>query len=114
MMNNLNPEYCTCPTCGYKWKTGHHGGHSCSERLVTQNQRLKTIITERETTIDELSGANAAVAAIQYALKDSTSMFEFLYTWNEGEFQSLRDEWDDVPDEVFIGADPLFVVEDTT
>lgn len=50
---------------------------------------------------------NAAVAAIQYALKDDSPM-EFLKCWNEGNFAALRKEWENVPDEVFIGADPLF------
>lgn len=49
---------------------------------------------------------NPAVAAIQYAL---THPFEdpiqFLRCWNEGDFQALREEWDGVPEEVFIGAD---------
>lgn len=49
---------------------------------------------------------SAAVAAIQYALQ-TDDMFEFLNYWNEGEFDKLRENWDDIPEEVFIGADPL-------
>ncbi len=25
-----------CPTCGYRWQQGQHGGHSCSDRLLQQ------------------------------------------------------------------------------
>ncbi|AZK61338.1 hypothetical protein ACIPR7_18250 [Pectobacterium parvum] len=51
----------------------------------------------------------AAVAAIQFALGlDADECKMFLRYWNEGEFGILREEWEDVPDEVFIGADPLF------
>lgn len=34
--------------------------------------------------------------------------------WHEGEFDSIRKEWGedyDIPDEIFIGADPLFKPE---
>lgn len=53
---------------------------------------------------------NAAVAAIQYALDqcDGTGdSMDFLRYWNEGEFDILRRNWEDIPDAVFIGADPL-------
>lgn len=50
---------------------------------------------------------NAAVAAIAYAIGDD-ECHTFLQLWSDGEFQTLRDEWDNVPNEVFIGADPLF------
>ena len=51
----------------------------------------------------------AAVAAIQFALElDADECKMFLRYWNEGEFDILREEWGDIPDEVFIGADPLF------
>ncbi len=50
---------------------------------------------------------NAAVAAIAFALRTEDPM-TFLRLWNEGEFDIIRREWDDVPDEVFIGADPLW------
>lgn len=28
-----NPEFHQCSTCGYEWKHGMHGGHSCSDTL---------------------------------------------------------------------------------
>jgi len=55
--------------------------------------------------------SNAAVAAIAYALEvcdDSHDAQDFLRYWNEGEFDVLRRNWEDIPDEVFIGVDPLF------
>ncbi|WP_409302815.1 hypothetical protein [Pseudomonas sp. KCJK8993] len=50
---------------------------------------------------------DAACAAIDFALKDEDGLI-FLRLWNEGEFDVIRTEWENVPDEVFIGADPLF------
>lgn len=51
---------------------------------------------------------NPALAAIQYVLDTNDEPMTFLECWNEGDFEALREEWDDVPDEVFIGADPQF------
>lgn len=52
--------------------------------------------------------ADAAVAAIQFALEADEGM-AFLRCWNEGDFNSIRGEWPEAPEEVFIGADPLYV-----
>jgi len=90
-------------------------GDKCFKNVITeireqniQINRLKVIVTEREQVIDEFdSRNNPATAAIAYALGDGDGI-EFLRCWNEGDFDALRKEWDDVPDEVFIGADPLF------
>lgn len=57
----------------------------------------------------ELNLPDPAVAAIAYALQNRCeSPIEFLDCWNEGNFEALREEWLNVPPEVFIGADPLF------
>lgn len=29
-----------CCTCGYEWPTGSHGGHSCSEQLLKEQEKL--------------------------------------------------------------------------
>ncbi|BAU76160.1 hypothetical protein [Metapseudomonas furukawaii] len=56
-----------------------------------------------------LASNDAAVAAITYVLANPCEEpLEFLRCWNEGNFDALRKEWENVPDEVFIGADPLF------
>jgi Lar family restriction alleviation protein len=53
---------------------------------------------------------DAAVAAIQFALEDECGDgLQFLRYWNEGEFDVIRRNWADVPEAVFIGADPLYV-----
>ncbi|MFJ3154004.1 hypothetical protein ACIPIX_07665 [Pseudomonas protegens] len=50
---------------------------------------------------------DAAVAAIEFTLKDDDGLI-FLQLWHEGDFDAIRTEWNNVPDEVLIGADPLF------
>lgn len=78
--------------------------------LQAQVARLKVLVEERDKTLDEYDARNnPAVAAIQYAIEqcDMGSAVEFLTAWNEGDFDALREEWDNVPDEVFEGADPL-------
>ena len=56
------------------------------------------------------SDNDASVAAIQFALSAEEGM-TFLRIWNEGEFDTIREEWPEAPEEVFIGADPLYVRE---
>lgn len=61
------------------------------------------------------TGPNPATAAIAYALDgerqdwDNDNAMRFLELWNEGSFQEIRDNWTDIPDEVFIGAEQDFV-----
>ncbi|KAA0946189.1 hypothetical protein FQ186_26095 [Pseudomonas sp. ANT_H14] len=50
--------------------------------------------------------SDAAVAAIQFALDNGEGM-SFLRLWNQGDFDVIRSEWPEAPEEVFIGADPL-------
>lgn len=77
------------------------------EEQQEQIRRLTVLVEERDKTLDGYDARNnPAVAAIQYALNDDDCK-TFLRLWNEGEFDALREEWDDVPDEVFDGADPL-------
>jgi hypothetical protein len=55
----------------------------------------------------DAGGQHAAAAAIQYALEDDDGM-DFLSYWNEGEFDVIRRNWENVPEAVFIGADQLY------
>lgn len=57
---------------------------------------------------EEEFNCDAACAAIAFAL-DNDEGLEFLRFWNEGEFDVIRKEWPEAPEEVFIGADPLHV-----
>ncbi|PNG40238.1 hypothetical protein A1395_06220 [Pseudomonas protegens] len=57
--------------------------------------------------VSATSAPYAAVAAIEFALKDEDGLI-FLQLWHEGDFDAIRAEWENVPDKVFIGADPLF------
>ena len=29
----MNPEFHSCRSCGYTWRHGQHGGHSCTQYL---------------------------------------------------------------------------------
>jgi len=46
----------------------------------------------------------ASIAAIQFALEAEEGL-EFLRLWNESEFEAIREEWPDCPEECFIGAE---------
>lgn len=60
----------------------------------------------RMVAVDE-SSPDAAVAAIQFTLKDEDGL-QFLRLWNEADFDAIRREWPEAPEDVFIGADPLY------
>lgn len=51
----------------------------------------------------------ASTAAIMFALDMDTTEegMDFLRIWNEGEFDMLREEYPEAPEEVYIGADVL-------
>lgn len=50
-----------------------------------------------------------AIAVIQYMLDHPTDdVMAFLRCWNEGNFEALRREWPDAPEEIYIGADTLY------
>lgn len=53
-----------------------------------------------------MANQGAAVSAIEYALRTDEGL-EFLRCWMHGNFDAIRKEWPDVPESVFIGADPL-------
>lgn len=58
-----------------------------------------------------MSHNNPAAAAIAYALEleDDDDAMNFLRMWNEGSFDQLRDEYDAIPEAVFIGAEVGYV-----
>jgi hypothetical protein len=45
MSESFNFEYCRCCTCGYEWRKGLNGSHSCAENLQRQ-------LAEAERRID--------------------------------------------------------------
>lgn len=49
---------------------------------------------------------DAAAAAIKFALSNDEGM-QFLRLWQAADFDAIRSDWPDAPEEVFIGADPL-------
>lgn len=76
---------------------------------ATFEDGVRGLIEELE---EDREGRESALAAIKYALEHTLeSPMEFLRCWNEGDFEAIRREWPNVPDVVFIGADPLFKKE---
>lgn len=60
--------------------------------------------------LDELNKTETAYnAVIGYMLGKGymESPLEFLRCWNEGDFDSLREEWPDAPEEIYL-ADALY------
>lgn len=82
--------------------------YTAPDALQAEVDRLREEVERLKEELEE-NNSDAAVAAIKYALEHWTEdPVTFLECWMDGDFSSIREEWDDVPDEVFIGADPLF------
>lgn len=59
--------------------------------------------------------SDASTAAIKFALDTHTDGgMEFLRCWFHSDFESIRKEWPEAPEAVFIGADPLTPVDEYT
>ena len=98
-----------------------------NEYLVNEFEEaiLEKMNSEDECTIEDYDAArnalfdavdppNPAKAVIDYIMngnnvEDNDDAMAFLSYWNEGKFDVLRRNWNNIPDEVFIGADAQFV-----
>lgn len=80
---------------------------------MTEAQMNKADLTAPPPSDEEWQDVDPASAAIAFALQNEEPM-EFLRLWNEGSFDDIRREWPDAPDDVFIGADPLFQPAEAT
>lgn len=82
----------------------------CGRSLTALDTKLQRICLEGSKLVNE-GEPDASSAAIRFALEQAGGMGEavdFLRAWNDGDFPEIRRDWPEVPDEVFIGADPLF------
>ncbi|WP_432780698.1 hypothetical protein QZH44_30035 (plasmid) [Pseudomonas corrugata] len=86
--------------------TSNHAERLAFKRGHKQARHAAAELVSAQEGDADLQGADAAVAAIQFALEDNDGM-QFLRLWNEGDFDVIRLEWPEAPEEVFIGADPL-------
>ncbi|MBA1280564.1 hypothetical protein [Stutzerimonas stutzeri] len=68
--------------------------------LLVMAKSLKRHIQMQEQAVEN---SNAVIQFLQNEGRDSA--FEFLYCWNQGDFDALRLEWPEAPEEVYIGAD---------
>lgn len=66
-----NPETHTCPTCGYTWKHGRHGGHSCSDRLVQQRDELIGMLySAHKVAMSKQSSRNEVIMILDEAIAE--------------------------------------------
>jgi hypothetical protein len=69
-------------------------------QLIHHSRDLRVHIAQME------QGQNGYNALITYILENQCeSPFEFLRCWNDADFDSLRNEWPDAPEEIYFGAD---------
>jgi hypothetical protein len=61
-------------------------------------------MTAQQSTTNK---SDAAVAAIEYAIGQGIDAATFLTCWMHGDFDVIRREWPDAPEDVFRGAEPM-------
>lgn len=50
-----NLETHSCCTCGYTWKHGEHGGHTCSTLLLKKIETLGSLLDEAIDMLEDKS-----------------------------------------------------------
>ena len=83
-----------------------------SEATMSLNVGLVARLLKRLEEAEEEASQDPASALITFILEHANGPdgFDPVYlmeTWNEGNFEALRREWPELPEEVYIGADPL-------
>lgn len=87
-------------------------------RPLTEWHKSMTLLEASSTSLGFVpTDNNPALAVLNFALGNTDPSVSYeateetvtlLTMWYHGDFQEMRDTWPDIPDEVFIGADPLF------
>ena len=81
--------------------------HACQMARQRDESRVELAATRKQLAeAQSRDGSIAPVAAIKFSLKTDCGD-QFLRCWVEGSFDAIRSEWPEVPEAVFIGADPL-------
>jgi len=105
-----NDEYC--------YKLGHRDArHAAAELSLKAEARIEELEAEidklkrdvKDIEREYLNSDACWNAVLDYVLNKGymESPLEFLRCWNEGNFEALREEWPDAPEEIYF-ADPLY------
>jgi hypothetical protein len=79
-----------------------------SDVALTGPQLLHFASDLRNVIISQNQAQETYNALISFVLSSQTECaIEFLRCWNEGDFESCRQEWPEAPDAVYVGADSL-------
>ena len=109
---NAEPEHIETGEIEVYWEDEQGNEFTTEESITEIAQAAHDLIYELETKSSsdnadaELAKPDPASAAIKFSLTTEEPM-AFLRCWNEGNFAAIRDEWPEVPEAVFAGADPL-------
>lgn len=108
---NINVKF---PELGFEgispplaYKIGHRDArHSAAELALKAVARIEVLEEELEESRKSDECFNAVISYI-LGKGYMESPLEFLRCWNEGNFDALREEWPDAPEEIYL-ADPLY------
>lgn len=85
--------------------------HDLVERGGLSDDMFFSLYEEAQEQINKTEAAYNAVIGYMLGKGYMESPMEFLRCWNEGNFDALREEWPDAPEEIYL-ADPLYKGED--
>ena len=92
----------TCQKCGHRWNQREYRGKITRSYKCPKCQCVKWEAVSLPDTQEQ--GCGAAVAAIQFAISNSEGI-AFLRCWNEGDFEAIRRDWPEAPEDVFLGLE---------
>lgn len=81
--------------------------HNLVERGGLDDDMFFSLHTEAAEELSKIESTYNAVIDYMLGKGYMESPLEFLRCWNEGNFDALREEWPDAPEEIYL-ADPLY------
>lgn len=65
----MDERFCECCTCGYRWRRGLSGDHSCIEHLKKDLQVTEQLLEQRQKLLDAIPECEAHGKCVPHALE---------------------------------------------
>lgn len=73
-MNMSEVKISTCCTCGYSWRTGMNGNHSCSDALLRTISKLENELIQTQIVVTEIQDLSSNVSCFVENLNECNLM----------------------------------------
>ena len=65
----MNKDLCSCCDCGYSWRRGQDGSHSCVKSLQDQLKVTDSLLNERQRLLDAIPECALHDKCVPHALE---------------------------------------------